>query len=51
MSEQIKYLVNRIGQLTASYEAQVIQLIAVIEERDRELAALRKPPEDSNADE
>lgn len=50
MNEATKYLLNRVTQLTSQYEAQVVQLVAMIEERDRELAALRKPPEESNAD-
>lgn len=43
MNEQTKYLLNRIAQVSGQYEAQIVQLIALIEEKNKELQALKAP--------
>lgn len=43
MNETTKYLLNRIAQLTAQYEAQTMQLMAALDEKDKELRVLRAP--------
>ena len=47
MTEAHKYLLNRMARIIADYEAQIAQLIGVIEVRDRELAALRAEKSES----
>lgn len=49
MNEATKYLLNRAGQVATYYETQIAQLIALVEEKDAEIARLKtaseRPPE------